>query len=397
MMNENTSESHAHSESEDEISLFDLLVVLLNHKLLLVLLPLAVGVVALGISFLIRPVYTASAQILPPQQQQGSGLAALLGGSGGGLGAALGAVSGLKNPSDQWVGFLKSRVISDALVDRFKLQVEYESQYRTQARDNLGRNSNISAGKDGLIDIEVTDHDPKRAAQIANAYIEELQKLMKTLAVTEASQRRLFFEKQLKDAKDNLVRAETELKQTGVSADVMKTSPEAAVTKVAQNQAAIAALEVKVSVMKGGLTDRSPELQQALAELAALRGQLRLAEQTLPAGQSGGSEYVSRYREFKYYETLFEMLARQFELARSDEARDGALIQVVDPAQIPEIKSGPRRAQIALVATAVSFVLLVIFVLMRQGFRNFGTTAEGREKLNQLRRAWWRSRAVRST
>lgn len=374
---------------EQEISLLDLFTVLLSHKRLLTLLPLGIGALALGMTFLIKPSFTATTQMLPPQQQQGTGLAALLGAAGGGgLASALGSVGGLKNPSDQWIGLLKSRSIADALVDRFGLQELYEAKYRFQARQALEGSTKITAGKDNLIDIEVTDHSPDRAAKIANAYVEELQRLTNTLALTEASQRRLYFEKQLTEARKNLIKAETQLKQVGVSQDVMKTTPEAAVGRVAQVQAAVAAQEVKVSVMRNGLTEHSPDLQLALAELAALRNQLRSAERDGPSAQQGSSDYVARYREFKYYETLFELLARQFEMAKADEARDGALIQVVDVAQAPEYKSKPKRGLIAVLTTALAFTLCAAYILARQALRDYSGTPEGKKRLAKVRHAW---------
>lgn len=374
---------------ELEISLIDLLGVLLAHKRLLTLLPLCIGALALAASFLITPSFTASTKLLPPQQQQGTGLAALLGAAGaGGLTGALGSVGGLKNPSDQWIGLLKSRAIADALLDRFKLQALYESKYRFQARQTLEANTKITAGKDSLIEIEVTDQSPERASQLASAYVEELQRLTNTLAVTEASQRRLYFQTQLAEAKTNLINAQIQLKRVGVSQDVLKTTPEAAVGRVAQIQAAIAALEVRISVMRKSMTESSPELQATLAELTALRGQQLTAERDGPSGQ-GGNDYIARYREFKYYETLFELLARQFEMAKADEARDGALIQVVDVAQIPEYKSKPKRGLIALLSTALAFALCAAAILARQALRDYGRTAQGQERLSRLKQAWY--------
>lgn len=377
-------------DDEQEVSLLELLALLLDHKRLLTLLPLCVGSLALAITFLMKPAFTATTQILPPQQQQGSGLAALLGTTGsGGIASALGSVGGLKNPADQWVGLLKSRVIADALVDRFKLQELYETEYRFQARQALEGSTKVTAGKDNLIDIEVTDHDPERAAQIANAYIEELQRLANTLAVTEAAQRRLYFEKQLTEAKNNLVQAEVQLRQAGVSQDVMKINPDAAVGRIAQLQATIAAQEVKVNAMRDSMTERSPELRLALTELATLRNQLRSAERDdPPANKSSSSDYVAKFREFKYYETLFELLARQFEMAKADEARDGALIQVVDVALVPEYKSKPKRGMIAVLATVLTFMLLAGFLFGRQALRNYGSTPEGQTRLARVRQAW---------
>jgi uncharacterized protein involved in exopolysaccharide biosynthesis len=192
---------------DEEISLLDLLQTIADNLRLLILGPLLAGLAALGIAFAIAPTYTATVRFLPPQQQQSSAASMLA--SLGALGGLAGAASGLKNPSDQYLAFIKSRTVQDALIDRFDLINRYEADLRDDARKALQATARASSGsKDGLITVEVDDKDPKFAAQLANAHVEELQKLLARLAVTEAQQRRVFFEKQLQSAKDNLTRAE---------------------------------------------------------------------------------------------------------------------------------------------------------------------------------------------
>lgn len=354
---------------EQPFSLLALMGVLSNSIRSLTLIPLAAGVLTLAASFLLTPVFTASGQIMAPQQQQGTAAALL--GSLGGLAGAGGAIAGLKNPADQWVGLLKSRTISDAMIERFKLQQRYDLEYVFQTRDKLADRTKITAGKDGLIDIEVTDEDPKTAADMANAYVEELSKLSNTLAVSEAAQRRLFFERQLNQAKEGLVKAEVALRQGGINESVLKTTPAAAVAGIADLRAQISAAEVRLQVMEGRYTPNAPELRQVQLELASLRRQLAQVEKADPTlATSSGADYVARYREFKYYETLFDMMARQFELAKADEAREGALIQVVDRAVPPEWKSAPKRATLAVGATFAVFFLMLLIVLTRNALAN---------------------------
>src|SRR5450830_676600 len=212
---------------DDEISLLDLLQVVVDNLRLLVLGPLAAGLLALGISFAIAPTFTATTKFLPPQQQQSAAASMLA--SLGALGGLAGAAAGLKNPADQYVAFLKSRTVQDSVVERFKLMDKYESKFKESARTALDANVLIASGKDGLITIDASDKDPVFAAQLANAYPEELTQLLGRIAVTEAQQRRAFFEKQLKAAKDNLIKAEVALKTSGINSDVLKTSPTAAV------------------------------------------------------------------------------------------------------------------------------------------------------------------------
>jgi len=386
MSQENTPVNSAMAEDEDEISLLDLLQVVVVNLRLLVLGPLAAGLLALGFTFTIAPTFTATTKFLPPQQQQSAAASMLA--SLGALGGLAGAATGLKSPSDQYVAFLKSRTVQDALVDRFKLADRYESKYRENARKALDGNVLIAGGKDGLITIDASDKDPAFAAQLANAYVEELSRLLNRLAVTEAQQRRLFFEKQLTNAKDNLVKSEIALKASGVSSSVLKTSPVAAIEVLAKLKAGIAAQEIKLASMRGYLTDGAPDFKQAQLELSALRGQLANAEKADPSSKGTESDYVTKFREFKYHETLFELFAKQYEMARIDESREGAVIQVLDPAVPPELKAKPKIALIAMLSTLATGFALLLFVFIRQATRNANNSPETAEKLDQLRQAW---------
>jgi tyrosine-protein kinase Etk/Wzc len=377
------------ASDEDEISLLDLLQTVVENLRLLVLAPLAAGLLALGISFLVTPTFTSTTQFMPPQQQQSS--AAVLLQSLGALGGIAGAATGIKNPNDQFVSFLQSRTIQDSLIQRFKLMERYESEFLQDARDELGENARISSGKDGLITVSVDDHEPAFAAELANAHVEELSQLLGRLAVTEAQQRRVFFEKQLASAKDNLVKSEQALQASGVNVSALKANPAAAVEGLAQLQASITAQEVKVASMRNYLTETAPDFKQAMAELSALRVQLRRAEQSQKPAQQGDSDYIAKYRDFKYNETLFELFAKQYELARVDESREGAVIQVVDVAQPAEKKSKPKKALIAVLTTLATGFALLLFVFVRQAVRNASREQASAEKLDALRRAWARA------
>ena len=381
-----TQHQAAQSGDDDEISLLDLLQTVAENIRLLIIGPLLVGLAALGISYLIPPTFTASTKFLPPQQQQSSAAALLQ--SLGALGGLAGAATGIKSPSDQYVAFLKSRSVQDPLIERFKLTERYELKLRDDTRKALETIVRASSGKDGLITIEVDDRDPAFAAQLANAHVEELGNLMKRLALTEAQQRRVFFEKQLTEAKTNLTKAEQALKASGVNSSALKSNPQAAVMAVAQLQAQIAAQEIKLASMRGYLTETSPDFKQAQTELGALRAMLARAEKSDTGnGQGGDADYVARYRDFKYFETLFELFAKQFELAKVDESREGVVIQVVDAAQPPERKSKPKKALIAVVATLAAGFLLLVFVFMRSALRNSRQDPPVAQKLDAIRRA----------
>jgi tyrosine-protein kinase Etk/Wzc len=379
-------------QDEDEISLLDLLQTVVDNLRLLVLGPLAVGLTALGISFLIPPTYTAKTQFLPPQQQQSAAASMLA--SLGSLGGLAGAVGGIKNPADQFLAYMKSVTIQDSLIERFKLQERYEVKTKTDARATLTGSVRTASGKDGLISVEVDDKDPNFAAELANAHVEELGKLLGKLAITEAQQRRFFFEKQLTLAKDKLIQSEIVLRSTGVSGSVLKSNPVSAVAAVAGLQASVTAQEVKLGAMRGYLAESAPDFKLAMSELANLRAQLAKQEKDSPS--TGGKatkegDYIAKYREFKYHETLFELFSKQFELAKVDEAREGAVIQVLDAAQAPERKSKPKKAMIAIVATLASGFALFLYVFVRQALLNAGQNSESVKKMSQLKNSWRRA------
>ena len=379
-------------QDEDEISLLDLLQIIVDNLRLLVLGPLAVGFTALGISFLIPPTYTAKTQFLPPQQQQSAAASMLA--SLGGLGGLAGAVGGIKNPADQYLAYMKSVTFQDSIIERFKLIERYESKNKTDARLALTVSVRAVSGKDGLISVEVDDKDPKFAAELANAHVEELGTLLGKLATTEAQQRRLFFEKQLNQAKDKLIQSEISLKATGVSGSVLKSNPASAVAAVAGLQAAVTAQEVKLGAMRGYLAETAPDFKLAISELSNLRAQLAKQEKDTPATVGKATtegDYITKYREFKYHETLFELFSKQFELAKVDEAREGAVIQVLDAAQAPERKAKPKKAMIAIIATLASGFVLLLFVFVKQALANAGQDLESAQKMAQLKKSWRRA------
>jgi uncharacterized protein involved in exopolysaccharide biosynthesis len=284
---------------------------------------------------------------------------------------------------------MKSHSIKDALIDRFDLMTRYEAQFRANARTALDGNVQIASGKDGLITVTVHDTDPQMAADIANAHVQELTKLLGRLAVTEAQQRRQFFEQQLLLAKEQLTQADIALKQTGVSSSVLKSNPASAVAAVAGLQAQITAQEVKIGALRGYLAETAPDFKQAMTELANLRTQLAKQEKDQPTGaEPGQGDYVTKFRDYKYQETLFELFAKQFEMAKIDESREGATIQVLDKAEPPELKSKPKKALIAVIATLASGFALLLFVFVRQALRNAGQNPESAQKLAALNTSW---------
>jgi len=370
-------------ESEGELSLIDLLVVLVENARFLVTRSLGVGVVVLGIAFLITPSFTAVTAILPPREQQST--AAMLAAQLGAFTAAAGLGSGslLKNPADLYVALLRSRTVADRMINRFDLMTLYDAKLRMDARKALENSTRIYVTKDGLMIIEVDDEDPKRAAAMANAYVEELSRLTDELAISEAKQRRVFFENQLKMSQEKLIKSQRALGMAGVPENFIMSSPAAVLEGVARLRALVTAQEIKISTMRGFLTEQSPEYRLALRELASLRTQLTKAEEQ-PAERGQSAEYLDRFREFKYHETLFELLAKQYESSRLDEARQGVSIEVVDVALPPEWKSSPKRALMAVLATLATGMLLVMYLLARESVRRAREVPETAAKLARI-------------
>jgi uncharacterized protein involved in exopolysaccharide biosynthesis len=371
------------AEADDEVSLLDTALPLVQHWRLLVLGPVLAGLLALGIASALPKTYTARTTLIPPQQQSsGSAALAQLGALAGLAGGA-----GLKTPADQYAALMQSQTVADRLVDRFDLMRVYDLKLRTDARKQLATNVQISVGKkDGLISVEVDDHEPQRAADLANAHVEELRRLGASLALTEAQQRRVFFEDHLKQTRDRLVKAQQEVQASGFTQGALQAEPKAAAEGYAKLRAELTSAEVKLQTLRRNLADATPEVQQQVAMVSALRSQLAALERGSDLG--GSADYVGKYREFKYQETLFELFARQYELARLDESREGTLIQVVDPAQAPEKKSRPKRALIALSAFFGTGVLLLVFVLVRHAWRRSAEQPETAARMDRLRQAW---------
>lgn len=391
-------EPPAAAEGGDEIDLIGTLQIIADNLRLLTLGPLLVGIITLGVCLSMAPTFTASTKFLPPQQQQSAAASMLQ--SLGALGGIAGAAAGLKNPTDQYISFLKTRSVQEALVRRFDLQTRYHQKFLDSTRRILEGSTTFTSGKDNIITIQVDDKDPQVAADIANAYVEELRNLVNRLAVTEAQQRRLFFEKQLAETKNKLSEAEKTLAASGISIAALNASPSLALERPARLRAQITAQEIKIASLRTYLTDSAPEIRQSLGELSALNAQLSRAEKEQAGGKnlSSDDDYIKNYREYKYQEALFDIFTRQFEMARIDESREGATIQVVDSAIRPERKSKPKITLTTITSTIGSFFIFFAIALFRRKIAEKNSDPENSAKIKALRESirnafsWRRSR-----
>ena len=390
------------AKEDDEISLLDLLIVIAERKRVILGVTAVFAILAIVISLLLPQRYTATVTLLTPQQNSsmGAALASQLG-SMGGMAALAGGSLGFKNPNDMFVAMFKSRTVENAMVQKFGLMQEYHMKYFSDARKAFEKHVTVDgSGKDALIHISGEDRDPRRAADLANGYIDQFRILSQHLAITEASQRRLFFEQELEQAKNNLANAEEALKLTEQTTGVIQLDSQARalIESAASLRAQITAREVQIQGMQTYATGENAQLVQAQRELEGLRAQLAKlggsedstgGELIVSKGRvpEAGMEYIRRLRDVKYNETIFEILARQFEIAKLDEAKQGALIQVVDPAIPPDRRSFPKRALIVIGATFAGFLIGVFCALFQAGFQGLKADPETTAKLHLLRRA----------
>ena len=367
----------------------------------------AVGfLLSLAVAFSIPLTFTARTTMLPPGAQQQSSSAAAL--------AALGSLGGIagglanKSPDELYVALLKSESVLRGLDERFALKQKYELKTFEALRVTLPKFVRVSSDrKSGVIGVEVDDKDPKFAAELANAHVTEVVRVLGRLAVSEAQQRRVFFEAQLKETKERLVKAENDLRSTQEKTGVVafERQADALVTGVAQVRALIATREVQLKVMRIGGTESNPDVMRLASEIAALRSELVRMESSrsstpgsavdMPVSKipEAAVDYIRARRELKLQETILEAMVRQFEAAKLDEAKEGPLLQQVDVAFPPDYKSKPSRALVVLTITLLALMAAIAWVLTRcyTAARRIDTNWPSQAWL-EARRAWrWRS------
>lgn len=371
---------------DDEISLLDLAITLAKHKKLILGVPMIAAIVVAIYSFIIPPTYTADTQMLPPQQQSSaSAMLSQLGALGG-----MAGVAGIKNPNDTYVAMLKSRTIQDNMIKRFKLQAVYKTKTPATTRKALNGATTVKVGKDGIIGISVDDKSPQRAAMLANGYVDELQQLTQVFAVTEASHRRLFYEKQLLQAKQNLGDAEIALKQLQEKTGIIHLDAQAqlGIGTAAGLKGQIAMREVELGAMRTFATGNNPDYIRIQQTLSGLKAQLNKVETgtVVPSKvPEAGLEYIRKVRDLKYAETIYEMLAKQFEMAKIDEAKESSVIQVLDKAVVPEQKSKPKRTMMVLLSAIATGFLTILYAFIKEALNNAKKDTQTEAQLQALK------------
>jgi uncharacterized protein involved in exopolysaccharide biosynthesis len=353
------------------VTLIEVLTQAARHKRLMAIVMGAALLMGLLCSLVLPVRYTATTKIMPPQQTQSTASMLMMNqltGVGGGSLAALAGGGLLKNPNDIYIGLLTSRPIADAIIQKFNLAKEYHAKDMTAARKELAGNTVVTSEKDGFITISVTDKDKKRVAEMANAYTDQLRILTKALAVTEASQRRLFYEEQLKQAKEALVTAELAFQQVQQQKGLVQLDAQAKamIEGIAALRAQVAAKQVEVQALRSYSTEQNPAVQLAERELTSLQAEETRMEQSnhvpgiaglgLENVPAAGLEYLRAAHELAYRQAVFDILMKQYDAAKLDEAKEAAVIQVVEPGVEPDRKSYPDRPLILMLFTGAGLL-----------------------------------------
>ena len=372
-------------EAEDEINLLEYLLVLVKHKKMILYSCAVAFVLTCIVTLLMSNIYTSTARILPLNESQG-GLSTMLGGMGD-L-AALAGISAGGSSAGLYVGMLNSRTVADAIIDRFDLMEVYEQKYRSSAYSALNKHLSISLGKkDGIIAIGVDDEDPQRAADIANAYVEELKKFNLKINLGSVGRERVFLEERLAVVKKDLLQAEDNLQKFQTENKAIKIDDQATaiIEAIARLKGELASREVQLGVLLSYQTGQNPQVLTTKESIVQLKSQLRKLEQS-PVGKNVsedifiatsdvpelGIQYARVLRDFKVQETLYELLTKQNEMAKINEAKSTSTIQVLDEGAVPDRKSKPKRSLMVLVVTFVVGFMAIIWAFIREYGQRMG-------------------------
>jgi capsule polysaccharide export protein KpsE/RkpR len=383
------------------MTLLDFFMVFFRKRKIIIVLTVLFGCGAIVYSLCVPVIYRAESRILPPAQGGGGTAAAMLGGLGALVGMPGGATTG-----DLLAGVLQGTTVIDKIIDRFNLMELYENQYRNRMREVVVSKilqTDVAKMTSGIVTVAVLDADPERAAEMANAFVEELQNVMQSLAIGEAAQRRLFFEQQMLAARKTLDNTEDELQryqeQSGLV--VMEPQVEALLASIAALRAQVAAKEVEISALRTYARGNNPNLKRAESELSALRGELSKLEQqgTNISSEKGsmtslrdasqlGLEYQRRLRDVKYATTMYELMVKQFEAAKIDESREAMTVQIIDRATPSDYKFKPKRTLIVLITTSFGLCLGMMWAIFADYLKSLKQDPEQNRALAEIKAAF---------
>lgn len=358
--------------------------------------------IALLIALLLPSRYESSTRLMPPDQQSGSGLAMLAafagrgGGSGGSgvmgslgsaLGGSLGNVAGdllgLKSSGALFIDMIAGPTIQDSLIQKFDLRKVYRDKYWEDARKELARHTEVrEERKSGVITIQVTDSNPQRAKEMAQAYVDALNGLVAQVSTSSARRERMFIEQRLKTVKQNLDTAMqdfSEFASKNGTFDV-PTQAKAMVESEASLQGEFIAAQSELEGLRQIYTDNNIRVRSLQARVAALKQKVEAMsgnKANLASGESDipgdfpsirklplvGVRWANLYRETKIQETVYELLTQEYEIAKIQEAKEIPSVNVLDAPTTPEQHSFPPRTIITVLGTCLAFVFAAAYVI----------------------------------
>lgn len=390
--------------TEEGIDLWGVLLIFARHWRRILLVSIVALALGAAVSLLLRPTFTATAVIMPPQQAMSTS-ASVLGQLGSLAGVAgFGASLGLKSPAEMYIGVLESRTVADRVISSCHLQNEYKTKTFVDTRYQLQKYARFETGKDGLIHLSVKDNDPKQASAIANSFLDQLYALNSELVSGEAAQRRAFYENRLNEEKDALNQAEDAMRDTQRKTGLIQLSGQASmiISGIAQARAELVSREVDLQSMQTYATDENPNIIRVREEISALKANLEKLENSqkalspgdiqVPAGRipDVALTYERQLRELKYHEALYDLLTRQSEAARLDEAKSAPILQIVDRAVPPDKKSGPPRTLITAGFGVFGFIVACFWCLAAAALERMNRNPEQAAKIQQLKSAFSR-------
>lgn len=375
------------NENSQNGTLHDFLHVIAKRSKMILITTFVAALLAIGYSFTMSSVYSATAKILPPQQD--IGLLQTMMGQMGNIGNIAGDVLGKGNKADMFVEILKSQAVMDPIIDRFKLMKLYRQKYRQSTYDKLEETSIIEAGKkSGIVSITVDDKNPQRAADIANAYVEELDKVLGTMNVTGAGQNRSFLNQRLDAARVDLAKAGDALKafQQKYKTIGIEKQVEATIKVMAELRAQLAIEEVHLANLRRKFTDTNQNVKNAKTSVDNLRTQIARLEgdgigDSIPSVGSVpaiGQEYLRLMREFKTHEAIIESLTKQYQLARISEANTVSNLKIIQLAKAPDFKSKPSKRKNVMLVTLSALFLSIAFAFVLENLAKM--TTEDKER-----------------
>jgi tyrosine-protein kinase Etk/Wzc len=363
------------------VKAINLVTQLVSHKKLLTLATFIAAIAGAVYSLLLPPQFTATARFITPQQSQSSLL--LFSGSlanldTSSLASAASEELGLTSPSKLHIALLTSRPVEDALIQQFQLMNVYHSKDINAARKTLAGNTQIVSEKSSIIALSATANNKKLAADLANAYIEQYKVFYKSLAASEASQRKIFYEEQIKQAKGELDTTESDLRKLQDKKGLIQpdTQAKALVDGIASLNAQIAAKQVELRAQQSYSTSRNPSVQLTENQIASLKAEVSKLEERKVNSSAGtinlrdladeGSEYLRIENALKYRQTLYDLLIQQYDVARLDEAKEAITIQIVESALPPQTRSAPHRTRIVLIFALFGFLIACCYLYIRK-------------------------------